>query len=90
LEGLVSGFFLFGLDLDNALENGFVRQYFPEGFEPVELLHCAAVVAFRLDLIAHQQAPTVGLAGEAVESFPEEVVAVLGLGYQDVPVTGDG
>lgn len=80
---------MFGLGLENAIKDGFVCQYFPQGFEPVELLHHAAVVAFRLGLIAHQQAPTVGLAGETVESFPHEVVAVLGLGDLDIPVTGD-
>jgi hypothetical protein len=41
----------------------------PQGFEPVELLDGAAVVAFGLGLIAQSQGPTVGLFHHALESF---------------------
>jgi len=59
----------------------------PQGFEPVELLDGAAVVAFGLGLVADGQGPTVGLFDHAVESFAEHVVAVLGVG--DLEIAGE-
>jgi hypothetical protein len=59
----------------------------PQGFEPVELLDGAAVVAFGLGLVADGQGPTVGLFDHAVESFAEHVVAVLGAG--DLEIAGE-
>src|ERR1039457_1900754 len=35
-------------------------------------------MAFRLGLIAQERGPTVGLAGHAMETFAQQVVAVLG------------
>jgi hypothetical protein len=55
---------LFGL----GVENGFVCFVWDR----------AAVVAFRLDLIAQQQGPTVGLAGAAAKTFAQQVVAAWG------------
>jgi len=83
-QRVASGFILFGL----GLENGFVWQFRPQGFEPFELLDRAAVVAFRLGLMAQDQGPTVGLARHAVESFAQRVVAVLGASDFDIPITG--
>jgi len=42
------------------------------------------VLAFRLGLIAQPQGKTVGLAGQAVKSLPQYVVAVLGAGDFDI------
>jgi hypothetical protein len=61
----------------------------PQGFEPFKLLDGAAVVAFRLGLIADSQGPTVGLLDHPVESFAEQVVTVLGAGDFDIPITGE-
>ena len=61
----------------------------PQGFEPVELLDGAAVVAFGLGLIAESQGPTVGMFHQAVESFAQCVVAVLGAGDFDIPIPGE-
>ncbi len=55
-----------------------VRQFSPQGFEPLELLDRAAIVAFRLGLIAQKQGPNVGLAGHLLETFAQQVVAILG------------
>jgi len=57
----------------------FVPQFFPQGFETVEFLDGAAVLAFGLGLVAQQQGKTVVLADQAVEAIAEQVVAVLGL-----------
>jgi len=67
----------------------FIWQFGPQGFEPFELLDCAAVVAFRLGLIADGQGPTVGLADHTMESFAQQVVAVLGARDFDIPVAGE-
>jgi hypothetical protein len=61
----------------------------PQGFEPFELLDRAAVVAFRLGLVADGQGPTVGLLDHAVESFAQYVVAVLGAGDFDIASTNE-
>jgi hypothetical protein len=42
-----------------------------EGFEAVEIFEGAAVLAFGLGLVAEEERPTVGLAGEAEEAFAE-------------------
>ena len=67
-----------------AVENGFVWQFRPEGPEPFEVLDGAAVVALGLRLIAEKQGPGIGLAGEAVETLGEAVVAILGAGDFEV------
>jgi hypothetical protein len=46
-------------------------------------------MAFRLGLITESQGPTVGLFHQAVESFAQRVVAVLGAGDFDIPLTGE-
>jgi hypothetical protein len=61
----------------------------PQGFEPVELLDGAAVVAFRLGLIAESQGPSVGLFHQVLEAFGQRVVVVLGGGDFDIPLTGE-
>ncbi len=61
----------------------------PQRFEPFELLDGAAVVAFGLELVAHGEGPTVGLANHAVETFAEEVVAVLGAGDFDIAIADE-
>jgi hypothetical protein len=55
---------------------------------PFALLHGAAVMAFRLSLIAQEQRLAIGLAGHAVEAFTQEKIAVLGASDFDVPVAG--
>jgi len=82
----VSGFGLFEI----GLGDGFVRQFFTEGFESLELLYGPAVVAFRLGLVAQQEGETVGLAGHAMEAIAQQVVAVLGAGDFDIAIAGDG
>jgi hypothetical protein len=72
-----------------GLWNGFVWQFSPEGFEAVEFLDGAAVVALGLGLIAQQEAETVGLAGHAMEAVAQQVVAVLSAGDFDIAVAGD-
>jgi hypothetical protein len=54
LENAGSGFRLFGLGLGWGLDDGFVWQFFAEGFEAVEFLDGSAVVAFSLGLVAQQ------------------------------------
>jgi hypothetical protein len=49
----------------------------PEAFE---LLDCAAVLTFRLGLVAQEESPGVALADQAAEAFGEGEVAVLGAG----------
>jgi len=44
-----------------SLQDGFVRQFRPQGFEPLEFFDGAAVVAFGLGVIAQGEGPTVGL-----------------------------
>ena len=83
--GRVSGFGWFEIGVDN----GFVWQFFPEGFESFEFLDGAAVVTLGLGLIAEQEAETVGLAGHAMEAVAQEVVAVLGASDFDIAVAGD-
>ena len=61
----------------------------PQGFEPIELLDCAAIVALGLGLIADGQGPTVGLLDHPVESFAQEGVTVLGACDFDIPITGE-
>jgi hypothetical protein len=82
----VSGFGLFEI----GLGDGFVRQFFTEGFESLELLYGPAVVAFRLGLVAQQEGEAVGLAGHAVEAIAQQVVTVLGAGDFDIAIAGDG
>jgi len=72
-----------------GLDNGFVCQLFTEGFEPVELLHGAAVVTLGLGLIAQQEGEAVGFAGHAMEAIAQQEVAVLGAGDFDIAVAGD-
>jgi hypothetical protein len=81
---------LFGLGLGWGLDDGFVRQLFTEGFEPVEFLDGAAVVAFSLGLVAEQEGEAVGLAGHAMEAIAQQVIAVLGAGDFDIAIAGDG
>ena len=61
----------------------------PQGFEALELLDGAAVVAFRLGLIAQKQGPTVGLAGHLLEAFAQQVVAVLLARDFDIAIAGE-
>jgi hypothetical protein len=61
----------------------------PQGFEAVEFLDGAAVVAFRLGLIAEGQGPTIGIFHHAVDSFAQGVVAILGAGNFDIPIPGE-
>jgi hypothetical protein len=61
----------------------------PQGLEPLEFLDRAAVVAFGLGLVTHGEGPTVGLLDHAVESFAQEVVAVLGAGDFDIAITDE-
>jgi hypothetical protein len=58
---------LFGLGLDD----GFDWQFCSEGFEAVELLYPAAVVAFGLGLVAEQEGEAIGLAGHAMEAVAQ-------------------
>jgi hypothetical protein len=51
-----------------------------QGFETFELLDCAAVLAFRLGLIAQEEGKGVALTNQAAEAFGEGEVAVLGAG----------
>jgi hypothetical protein len=55
-----------------------------QGFEAFELLDGAAVLAFRLGLVAQQQGKAVALAVQAVKSVHQYVVAVLGAGGFDI------
>ena len=55
-----------------------------EGFQAVEFLEGAAVLAFRLGLVAQEELPGVGLAVQAVEAIGEGIVAVLLAGDLDV------
>jgi hypothetical protein len=82
----VSGFRWFKI----GLGDGFVRQFFTEGFEAVEFLDGSAVVAFGLGLVTQQEGKAVGLAGHAVETVAQQVVAVLGSGDFDIAIAGDG
>ena len=50
--GRVSSFSLFGLDVGWERRIGLVPQLFPHGFEALELLDGAAVLAFGLGLVA--------------------------------------
>jgi hypothetical protein len=80
--------------------NGFVWQILvgqvldgqvrAEGFEAVEILEGAAVLALGLSLVAEEERPGVGLGGEAEEAGGEEVVAVLGAGDFDIAIAGEG
>jgi hypothetical protein len=82
----VSGFLWFKI----GLGDGFVWQFFTEGFEAVEFLDGAAVVALGLSLITQQEGEAIGLAGHAMEAIAEQEVAVLGAGDFDVAVAGYG
>ncbi|HEV3197039.1 MAG TPA: hypothetical protein VGZ73_04005, partial [Bryobacteraceae bacterium] len=55
-------------------------QLRPEGFDALELLQRATVMAFGLGVVAHEQSPTVGIASHAVETFRQQIIAVLGAG----------
>jgi len=72
-----------------GLENGFVRQFFAEGFEALEVLDRAAVVALGLGLIAQEQGPGIGAADHAMEAFAQQEVAILGLGNEEVAIASD-
>ena len=74
-----SGLVYFGL----GVENGFVREIAAEGFEAVEFLDGAAVLALGLGLIAEEKLPGVFLFCRAAETFGDGVVAVLGRVGQD-------
>ena len=52
-----------GLKRGRGAGNGFVSQFSQQGFEVGELFGGAAVLAFRLGLVARQQSKTVGLWG---------------------------
>jgi hypothetical protein len=60
-----------------------------ESFEAVEIFEGAAVLAFGLGLVAEEDGPAVGLAGEAEEAVGEAVVAVLGAGDFDVAISDE-
>ncbi len=46
-------------------------------------------MAFRLRLIAQKQGPTVGLAGHLLETFAQQVVAILGARDFDIAIAGE-
>jgi hypothetical protein len=60
-----------------------------ESFEAVEIFESAAVLAFGLGLIAEEDGPAVGLAGEAEEAFGETVIAILGARDFDGAISGE-
>jgi hypothetical protein len=77
--GGASGFICFAFR-----QIGFVPQFFPQGFEALELFDCPAVLAFGLGLVAQQQGKTVVLADQSVEAIAQQVVSVLGLADFDI------
>jgi hypothetical protein len=65
-------------------------QLRPEGFDTFELLHCAAVMAFGLGVVSHEEGPTVGVASHAVETFRHQIIAVLGAGQGAFLIADEG
>ena len=62
-------------------ENGFVRnfcEFGAKGFEAVEILDGAAVVAFGLGLVAEEEFPGLRMLGEVNEAFGQGEVLFLG------------
>jgi hypothetical protein len=70
----------FGLDA----HVGSVRHLIAQGFEAIEILNGAAVLAFRLSAVAEHQADRIGLLRDAAEAFGDAVIAVLSAGDFDI------
>jgi hypothetical protein len=75
-------FVFFGFDL----QNGFLWEFGPQGFDALVFFDCAAVEALALGLIAQEQREGVVFPCQAAETIGKGIVTILGAGDFDIAV----